>query len=510
MATPARFGFTAPVIAARIPPTWAAFAASALLSLLAIATSGTLNRDGMLYVDAARLFQLSGWSGAQEIFAWPFLPVLMAVLSQLTGLSPETVGYGLNILFMAGACTLLVACAARLFPEAAWLTLLALLAIPGLNDYRHEILREYGCWFFIMLALWLALRWADTPRWRTALSVHGAIGIATLFRPEALALLPALVLWQAVESPSRERWRRLAMIGALPLLACTALLIAYATGLLSGRLAGDLGRFSPERFMAKVQLIGQVLPEYARDQAATILLFGSLFIIPLKFVKMMSAFCIPFLYSFISPRGLGDTLRRARLFTWAFVAHLLVLAVFVTDHHFLAGRYMAALLLFAVPFAGYGLWLLLERYPRWKLPLVAAAVLLALANTVSLAPGKRHFTLAGEWLAQNATDSPRVYIESARSAYYAGWRFSGRSDPAQRPQLIEQLKQGRYDLIVLEVSRKEENFSDWLNTAGLREIIRFHHPNRDSVVIAAPAPTIADQESATYTSRSRAKTGAIE
>lgn len=493
----------------RLSPVWTAFVASVLLSLLAIATSGTLNRDGMLYVDAARLFQQAGWSGAQEIFAWPFLPVLMALLSQITGLGLETIGYAINVLFMAGACALLVACAARLFPEAVWPTLLALLAIPGLNDYRDEVLREYGCWFFVMLAFWLALRWADAPRWRTALTVHVALGAAALFRPEALALLPAIIFWQALEAPSRQRWRRLAMIGALPLLACVALLIAYATGSLPGRLAGDLGRLSPERFMAKAQLVAQALPEFAQDQATTILLFGSLAIIPLKFVKMMSVFCIPFLYPFLRAGGLSDTLRRTRLFPWAFAAHLLVLMVFVTDHHFLAGRYVAALLFFAVPFTGYGLWLLLEKYPRWKLLLAAAAILLALSNAVSLAPGKRHFISAGEWLAKNAADSPRVYVESARSAYYAGWRFSGRPGPAERARLAGLLKRGDYDLVVLEVSRKEEDIAGWLGAVGLREIVRFTHPNRDAVIVAAPTPALP-QESAANTSHSRAQTGSIE
>lgn len=510
MARPARFGFTAPGAdgaAARISPAGVAFVASLLLSLLAITTNGLLNRDGMLYVDAARLFQQGGWAAAQDVFAWPFLSVLVALFSQFTGLGLETAGYALNVLFMAGACALLVACAARLFPEAVWPTLLALLAIPGLNDYRDEFLREYGCWFFVMLAFWLALRWADAPRWPSALFIHAALGVAALFRPEALALLPALILWQAVEAPSHERWRRLAMIGALPLLAGVALLVAHATGALSGRLASDLGRFSPERFMAKAQLIGQALPEFARDEATTILLFGSLAIIPLKFVKMMGVFCIPFFYPFLRAGGFGDTLRRARLFTWAFIAHLLVLMVFVTDLHFLAGRYVAALLLFAVPFAGYGLWRLFDRFPRWKLPVVVVAVLLAFSNAVTLAPGKHHFVAAGEWLAQNATDSPRVYVESARSAYYAGWRFSGRPDPAARSRLAGPLKAGSYDLVVLEVSRKEEDIAGWLDEVGLREIVRFTHPNRDAVVIAAP---VAVQEGAASTPRSGAQTDPVE
>lgn len=496
-------------ISGRLSPVWIAFVASALLSLLAIGTSDTLNRDGMLYVDAARMFLQDGFSATHQVFAWPFLPVLMATVSQITGCGLETAGHLLNIVFMASACALLVACAARLFPEAIWPTLLALLAIPGLNDYRNELLREYGCWFFVMLSFWLALRWADTPRWRTAFLVQATLAAAALFRPEALALFPALLLWQVFEAPASERWQRLAMIGMLPLLGLGALAMAYASGQLTGRLAGDLGRLSPERFADKARQVAQALPIYARDEATTILLFGSFAIIPLKFIKMMSVFCAAFLYPGLETGKFCETLKRSRIFAWATAAHLLILMIFVTDHHFLAGRYVAALLLFVVPVTGYGLWLLLQRYSRWTLPIIVASLLLALANVITLSPGKLQFVSAGRWLAQHTTESPRIYVESARSAYYAGWRFSGRSDPADRHALPEALKQGRYDLVVLEVSRKEADLGPWLEASGLREIVRFTHPNRDAVVIAEPTPR-AHQDSASNTSRIREKTGSME
>lgn len=498
----------APLLA-RARPAWVAFAGSALLSLIAIATGGTLNRDGMLYVDAARLFLTDGFAATHAVFAWPFLPVLMAAVSQVTGLGLENAGYLLNILFMAGACALLVACSTRLLPEAAWPICLVLLAIPGLNGYRNEVLREYGGWFFIMLSFWLALRWSDRPRWRNVLPVHATLVAAALFRPEALALFPALILWQAFESPPAARWRRLAMIGALPVAGLATLVALNASGMLGGRLAADLGRFSPERFMDKARQLGLALPEYARGEAPIILFFGSLAIIPVKFVKMMGLFNLPLLFAGAAPGGFRAVIGRAQLFAWAFLAQLLVLTVFVTDQHFLAGRYVAALLLFVVPFAGYGLWCLFKRFPRWRIPLALISILIALANVVSSSPGKHHFVAAGQWLAANAQDSPRVYIESARSAYYAGWRFSGRPDPGERSRLAEDLRQGRYDLVVLEVSRKEDDIAAWLASSGLREVVRFTHPNKDAVVVAEPQRPQA-QDSASNTSRRREKTGSIE
>jgi len=496
-------------MAAAASPMWTAFVGSVLLSLIAIGTGGTLNRDGMLYVDTARVFLQGGFSAAREAFAWPFLPILMAVVSQATGLGLENTGYLLNILFMAGACALLVACAARLFPEAAWPICLVLLATPGLNDYRNEVLREYGCWFFIMLSFWLALRWSAAPRWRSALAVQAALGAAVLFRPEALAFFPALILWQLYESPAGERWRRVLMIGGLPLIGLAILVALRAGGQLPGRLAGDLGRLSVARFDSKAQAIGAVLHEYAREQAHTILFFGSLAIIPLKFAKMMGVLLAPLFFPCVTQSGLRTVLARSQIFAWAFVAHLLVLMVFVTDMQFLAGRYVALLTLLAVPPTGYGLWLLMQRFPRWKTALVFVALLLMVSNAVTFAPGKRQYVEAGAWLAQNAKESPRIYIESARTAYYAGWRFAGRPEPELRASLPEALAQGQYDLVVLEVSRKDPDVAPWLEKAGLREIKRFSHPNRDAVIVAEPLAG-KNQDSASKTPRMRAKTGAIE
>ncbi|MDX9706330.1 MAG: hypothetical protein RBT86_01995 [Azospira sp.] len=460
-----------------------AFIGSLLLSLAAVAMNrGVLNRDGMLYVDVARIFMESGFSAAAQTFPWPFLSILIAFVSQGTGLGPETAGHVLNAIFLAGTCALLVACSMRLYPGAGWMVALTVLALPGLNDYRDQIIREYGYWFFVVLSLWLSLRWADAPDWRTGLWIQLAIIVAALFRTEALVFLPALLLWQLREAPARERRRRIAMLGLLPLLAALAMLLLLTSGNLPARLAVDLSRISPQRFSAVAGEIALALPPAARENAGTILFFGSLAIIPVKFVKMSGLFLVPLIYAL---RVLPGT--HWRLFGWAFAAQLAVLAVFVTDMHFLAGRYVVALLLLAAPLIGCGFHALLQRYSRWKLPAVIILVLLATANAVSLSPTKQHFVAAGHWLAANAEDSPRTYNESARAAYYAGWRYRAvTATEATREALKQSIQRGEFDLVILEVPHQDVTFPDWLAGAGLREIERFAQTNGDMVVIAVP------------------------
>ena len=369
-----------------------------------------------------------------------------------------------------------------------------LLALPGFNGYRSELLREYGCWFFVMLSFWVALRWSDAPRWPFALAIQLSLVAAALFRPEAVAFFFALMLWQFFEAPAAERWRRLVMIGGLPLIGLVALLAFYITGKLGrGRLATDLGRFSLERFDAKALAMAPAFIEYARNQARTILFFGSLSILPLKFVGKMGVFILPFLFSF-SARPLRTLFGRSSLFAWAFLAHLLVLCVFVLDLQFLSGRHTGLLLAFAAPLTGYGLWLLMQRFPAWKILMVLVTLLVMVGNVVSLGPAKHQYVEAGGWLAKNATDSPRVYLESARAAHYAGWRYKLRPSPENRADLASGLAQGKYDLVVLEVSHKEADIEPLLRQLKLAVVTRFVHPNGDAVIVAAPLSKPLDQK----------------
>lgn len=495
-------GFEAP------GPRATVFLASLLLSLVA-ARQGTINRDGMFYVQTARDFLEGGFGAAYATFHWPFLSILMAVVSQLTGLGLEASGLLLNGLFLAGACSLLVACAGRMFPEAVWPIGLVLLALPGFNGYRDELLREYGGWFFVMLSFWLAMRWSDFPRWPLALAVQLSLLAASLFRTEALAFFAALILWQLFEAPAGERWRRLAMIGGLPVIGLATLLAIYAAGQFgTGRLARDFDRFSVERFDARALAMAPAFIDYARDQARTVLFFGSLAIVPVKFVSKTGIFIVPLLYAFFG-KELRVLLGRSRLFAWAFLVYSLVLCAHVLDLQYISGRHTGLLVALAAPVSGYGLWQLMRRFPVWKIPVIVLAVLVMAGNVVSLGASKKQYVEAGNWLVKNAIDSPRVYVESPRAAYYAGWRFTARSLPENRSGLAPGLDEGKYDLVVLEVSRKEPAVEPLLRELNLVVVARFAHPNGDAVIIARPLAAPA-QDRAANTPARRAKPAVSE
>ena len=276
-------------------------------------------------------------------------------------------------------------------------------------------------------------------------------------------------------------------------LALAALLIAHFSGALPGnsRLAGEISRFDFSGFDATAKAMGQAFNPYARDSAQTahaILFFGSLALIPWKLLWKFGPFLLPLLFFARSPARPVATARYS-LLAVAFVCHTLVLAVFVLRMQFVSGRYLGPLLLFATPFVALGLMSLLDRLPRWRWGVIALCVVLALANVTSLGGAKkRQFRDAGQWLAAQAkVEDPSIFLASARTAHYAGWRFSTRAGKElDRDKLSAEVAAGRYRLVILEVSRKDPDFGDWLTRSGLREVRRFPGDSGEAVVVAEP------------------------
>ena len=478
---------TIPIHAPRwLTPVTAAFAGSLLLSLVARLGS-TINRDGMLYINAAQAFLDGGFAAAKAVFAWPFLSIGIAIVSKLTGLGLENAGYLLNALFMAGACVLMVACTARRSPALAWWACLTVLALPGFNEYRNELLREFGCWFFVMLACWLALRWEEQPRWPGALAIQVAVVAAALFRPEAVALFPALLAWQLFAAPRGQRARNLAMVGALPLIGCVVVVLLFISGKLGpdSRLATDLGRLSTARFDAKADVLASGLIEYARGQARTILLFGSLALIPVKLFQKFGIFLLP-LAGFLVAGDVRAAVRRHAFFVWGIAAHLCVLAIFVIDLQFLAGRYVGLILLLATPFVAAGLQWGSQRFRHAKAIIIVLCLVLAAGNVISTGAGKAHHVEAGKWLANSGTDVAQVYIDSGRTAYHAGWAKAPIAARNNRVEIERAAASRRYEFFVLEISRKDPPWESWLRDTGLQVVQRFEIPNGDAVVVAIP------------------------
>lgn len=496
-----------------VGPVRTAFIGSLLLSVAALGSGALINRDGIYYVDTARAMLDQGLALQNYGVDWQFMSLLMAILASLTGLAPEAAGHMLNAFLLAGACGLLVAITRRRLPEAAWAACLVVLAMPAYNGYRSELLREFGFWFFCCMAFWLAMRWEETPRWREVIVCQLALGAAALFRLEAVAFYPALMLWQAFAAPAGQRRRRVFMIGCLPLAGAALAVVLFGSGLVAppNRLGYYLEAANPLRTLQIIDEAAGRMSEfvlkykYSREEAGYVLFFGLLTIIPMKFLKMSGVFVVPLFYAFVAQPARA-ALARWQPLPWVFLAHLLVLAAFVTHQFFLVGRYVSLLNLLAVPLVAGGLVLLMRRFPRWKIPMVALALLAMAANVVSFSPRKTHIVEAGRWLGANAAESTRVGVDNARIAYYAGWRIS-QAVIADRPALAAALAEKRIDMVAVEAPRKEAEVGKWLAENRLQLVQRFANQAGDAVIVAVPAEV---QQSPATTGRSRPNTASME
>ncbi|HMM54236.1 MAG TPA: hypothetical protein PKC23_04350 [Candidatus Desulfobacillus sp.] len=460
---------------------------SLLLSLAVHGRGDLIGRDGILYVETARAFlELGPWL-PHPGFDWQFFPLLMAGLSALTGLELETAGHLLNAFLLAGACVLAVAMVRQRMPEAAWLACLVALAMPGYNGYRGDLIREHGFWCFSLLAIWLAMRWSASVRWREALACQLALGVAALFRLEAAAFYPALMLWAGLAAPAGQRLRRTFMIGCLPVTGGLLAGIVFGSGLapLPSRISAYLDAANPLNKLRLFKEAGDrmqehVLPyKYSREEAGYILFFGLLSMIPVKFLKMTGVFLVPLAYLFAA-RPLRAVLSRWQPLAWAFAAYLLVLAAFITHMLFISARYVSMLSLLAVPFVSAGFWLLLRRWPRWKSLMLALAVLTLAANVVPFSPRKTHIVEAGRWLGANVANQ-RVCLANPRIAYYAGWRID--DNVAEESALDGMIAGNRCDWLALEAGRLE-SLQAWLVARQFGEVRRFENVAGDAVVIA--------------------------
>lgn len=503
-----------------IGPVRAAFVFSLLLSAVAVWNSPVLNRDGMFYVEWAQSIANHGFAGVRQHESWPslaFLPTLIAFVGSVTRLGLETSTHLINALLLAGTCSLLVAIVRRRLPEAAWAACLVVLAMPAYNEYRNQVLREFGLWFFSLLAFWLAMRWeAASCRWREALACQMAIFCAALFRVEALTFFPALMLWQALAAPAGSRLRRMLMIGCLPLAGAVLTGVLFASGLVTmpgRRMMVLLDAANPLR---KLQVISEAAGrmsefvfkyKYSREEAGYVLFFGLLTIIPVKFLKMAGVFVVPLAFAFAGqkPRAV---LARWQPLPWAFLAQALVLIAFVTHQFFLVGRYVGLLNLLAVPVAAAGLVALMRRFPRWRGLMLALAVITLLANVVSFSPKSTQIVDAGKWLAANVADPSRVYVDNPRVGFYGGLGYvnSGRLRK-EVPTLDEAAALNRFDMFVLDVSRKDREVENWLAANRFQVVKKFSNRGGDAVIVAVPP---ASQRSPSATERSRSNTGSTE
>jgi len=468
-------------------PVLVAFAGSVLLSLAAVLGVVTVGKDAAFYLDIARQASEQGAGVALERFDWPWFVLLLANTHKFLGLPLELAAYLWCGLFMAGTCALLVDVVRQREPQAVWWAVLVVLAMPAFNQFRADILREFGFWFFCVLTLWLALRWQVSRSLPKAGGLLLSIMAAALFRLEAVLLLPALALWQlpALRRPGQRAgalqlyllMAGLAGLGVLGLLAAVQLfdfpvnrLVYYASLLSPQQLL--------ESFNALAEQFGNsMINKYSRDEAGQIVFFGLLAAMLIKFLQLLGPFSL-LLLDRSSWARLCGVVRSFSLFGWAVLLYFLVLLLFFIQQQFVNSRYLSFLNLLVVPFVSLLAVACAEHWPRLKRAFVVIALLVMVANVVSLGAKKTHYIEAGRWLSEHAPIQAHIYYDDGRIAYYAGRGYQI-SPPLQSALDAPE----RFDYLLIEADGDETWLVEGLFRHDLRVLERFSNRKNDTVLV---------------------------
>lgn len=465
-------------------PVRLAFFGSLLLSLVAVLGVGTVGRDAAFYLDIADQVGQHGLQAAWR-FDWPWFVLLLAGTHAVTHLPLEWCAYLWCAAFMAGTCALLVDCVRQRVPEAAAWACLVVLAMPAVNQFRNDIIREYGFWFFCILALWLAIRWRERGGWLHAASIHVAIFGAVLFRLEAAMLFAAFGLWQLCELRQRDNWPRFLQFIALPLVgALIGGLLLAKSDISFARVDGFLAMLEPQRifgaFNQLAQQFGDSLGQkYSRDEAGRIIFFGVLATLLIKFVALMGPFSLPFLYRG-TWRAFSAWLREFQPFAWAAAVYLIILMLFFVIQQFMNGRYASFLDLLVVPLLAIGLMLFARRFPRLGKALVVVGLLVMLSNVISTGARKTQYIEAGHWIAANIEPKASVFYEDGRISYYAGRGYPGLGS---REEAIRDEVMGRFSYFVFDAKVDDPWLVQWLERHNLRVLASFQNRKKATVVV---------------------------
>ncbi len=482
----------------RLLPQWATVTLSVLLSWIALSAVITPNNDGMLYIEAARLYQEGGFAAASGLFDWNgfargFVSANIAWTAALTGLELEHAAFLLCLLFIAGTCALIVSCCEELFPGTAWWAVVAVLTIPSLNGYRDYILREFGAWFFVFLALYLLLVWMRKGQRRRILVATVAIVLAAMYRPESsifLLLLPLAMLLKQPEWLSAFRNPRftaavlfVALVGAAVLWGLSHWVEAI------GRLTERSNPFrETSALTSSVELMAGILPKWSAGEAGLILVVGLLALIPVKLLGTLGLLVVPVLTA-LSRRSSIHTSPGLFLFLAAFLLHLVLLVWFVLERQFMTSRYVTLASLLLLPLAAVGLKQLFERGPQWRWSIGVLAVLLMISNVVSTSPPKTRYLDAANWLSTQALEPHRVSLETPDVAHLVGWSFTQAARGMNsRDEALAALRAGQLDLLMLEIRTDDSQIEQALLDEGFELVARFGDDRQRTVLAVRDGP----------------------
>lgn len=410
--------------------------ASLLLSLWLIAIDPVINTDAIIYLRTADAFLSEGFAGSFSLFDRPLLPIAMAVIHKLSGLSLEHSGQLLISLIYMLLCISFVALIKQLGgnQRVQLFALLIILCHPIVNNYRSSIMRDPGFWAFSLLSLIELLNYARQQKLKHQLRWLLYTGLAILFRFEAVLFLSIAPLGLLFSMHQRIglRLRAVAslLLPALVLLALSLLILMFWFDMSLGKLFPHIALYADKLIDLRQQLAnisiatGEVLLRHsAQEDASYAVVFGLVGIFALNLLRTLM---LPFAVVIVAgwwPSVLTPIKKSENRLILSYIAiSLAYLLVFTLTNRFVLERYctlLAILLLVYAPFILDHYWQHTNR-KTWVRSLIAGLLAIIAIDSIHNTDYKKAYIVeASNWVQNNTPKNATLLANDKHLAYFS-------------------------------------------------------------------------------------------
>lgn len=493
---------------------WSAAFFSMIFSVWVIYNDEVINADGILYVEAARLFIEQGWSAGFNHFHWPFYTLLIAGLSKSLFIEIETAAYVLNTLLLGLLAFTFVRCARELGGDKKVTLAAAILLLTDvtLNEFRDLIVRDFGYLAFSFTAVYFLLLHRTEAQYRHAVGAGAAMLVATLFRVEGVVFLifaPLALFWQS--APLRERLRSCLLVWMpAAILAVVAGVVAGTmldTNVVAGDKLTESVSFLNNAWLSVTQGIGDkarileatVLNHQSRDMG-TQSVIAIIIMLTLSGIISATGVLKPALLVWgLSKERIRYKIKNLSIPAWLLILNAIILIGFFVGQFFLVSRYGLYFSLLIALLAAFPLAELLHINAssadarRLKMARSLRVILIIMLvymlgdGLTSFSSDKGYIREAAEWLDVNAKQK-RILSNEEHMYYYTG-RFMPRNEfnPVFRTTMkgkIPEIDVSKYDYLVFKVGRKQQSYADKLTMwTGLQPVYKTSNKRNDMILI---------------------------
>lgn len=432
------------------------------LTVFSITTSEVINRDGVTYLLAAQAFVSEGFYASQEAYKWPFYSIAIGSASILTGLSLENTANLINVLLLIVLTDSFVLLCSETNRSSSryWISATVILAFTGLNDYKPQIIRDWGFLAFSLRAFVHLLKHIRGGEYPSGLLWQANIVIAALFRIEALVFMVLAPLISATTkqttiTKARKLSQQYSISALILILALVYLPIEFLTMERLEQVFHTLDNPLTKLNKHAETLAAAILNDDSEEHARSILLSGLIVTVLLKCISKLGVLYSALTLGGAFVNGIPKTKEHQTIY-WLIAISLAIVTAYLTQFLIVTGRYvlLASILLLTVTTHYLEQWFeyLSHRKALYLIVglILPMTIMIISGHTTSGSSNKLYIKHGGEWINENTPASISLLTNDRRLLYYSN-RGKAVNIPLLHDLNISQVDKivERYDYVAL-------------------------------------------------------------